>query len=313
MAWVGDAAFTLGMALVARLTANCPESPETVQRDLRELGPDAMLAPPRIWENMLTADADQGQRRLAAEAPRVRVFPRAGRALRAEAQRRQVLVARRPRSAWRWARSSSTARCATSSACARRAGATPAARRWGPTPIRFFRSFGINLKQVYGATEAVGADRLPGRRRGQSQHRGPADPARRDQDRRSRRGAAEGLQRLQGLLQAGRGHARHRHVGRLAEDRRCRLLRQAGPPGHHRPRQGRGQACRRLGLRAAVHREQAEVQPVHPRGGGVRRPAAVRRRHDRHRHADRRHVGREAGARLHELHGSQQQARGRAS
>ena len=54
MAWVGDAVFSLGMALVARLTANCPESPETVQRDLRELGPDAMLAPPRIWENMLT-------------------------------------------------------------------------------------------------------------------------------------------------------------------------------------------------------------------------------------------------------------------
>src|SRR2546427_9030754 len=34
--------------------ANCPESPETVQRDLRELGPSTILAPPRIWENMLT-------------------------------------------------------------------------------------------------------------------------------------------------------------------------------------------------------------------------------------------------------------------
>ena len=30
MAWVGDAAFSLGMALVARATANCPENPETV-------------------------------------------------------------------------------------------------------------------------------------------------------------------------------------------------------------------------------------------------------------------------------------------
>jgi long-chain acyl-CoA synthetase len=55
MAWVGDAAFSLGMALVGKLVANCPESPESVQRDLRELGPHAMLAPPRIWENMLTA------------------------------------------------------------------------------------------------------------------------------------------------------------------------------------------------------------------------------------------------------------------
>ena len=54
MAWVGDAAFSLGMALAGKLAVNCPESPETVQRDLRELGPDAMLAPPRIWENMLT-------------------------------------------------------------------------------------------------------------------------------------------------------------------------------------------------------------------------------------------------------------------
>ena len=44
MAWVGDAAFSLGMALAGKLVANCPESPETVQRDLRELGPNAMLA-----------------------------------------------------------------------------------------------------------------------------------------------------------------------------------------------------------------------------------------------------------------------------
>src|SRR5260221_9642025 len=54
MAWVGDAAFSLGMALVGKQTVNCPESPETVQRDLRELGLNAILAPPRIWENMLT-------------------------------------------------------------------------------------------------------------------------------------------------------------------------------------------------------------------------------------------------------------------
>src|SRR5258708_5832955 len=58
-------------------------------------------------------------------------------------------------SGWRWARSWSTAPCATSSACAVRAGATPAGRRRGPDTYRFFRSFGINLKQVYGATEAT--------------------------------------------------------------------------------------------------------------------------------------------------------------
>jgi long-chain acyl-CoA synthetase len=153
MAWVGDAAFTLGMALVARLTANCPENPETVQRDLRELGPDAMLAPPRIWENMLTLMQIKGS---DASPMKRRVFEHfRGLAERCELKRsdgkplslgdrvglalgeifvygpvRDQLGLRKAR----W--------CYT--------GGAPL----GPDTYRFFRSFGINLKQVYGATEA---------------------------------------------------------------------------------------------------------------------------------------------------------------
>src|SRR5256886_4988728 len=55
MAWVGDTFYTLVMGLAVGFAINCPESPETVQRGLRELGPTLILAPPRIWENMLTA------------------------------------------------------------------------------------------------------------------------------------------------------------------------------------------------------------------------------------------------------------------
>ena len=54
MAWVGDAIYTMVLSLLVGFTVNCPESPQTVQRDLRELGPTAFLAPPRIWESMLT-------------------------------------------------------------------------------------------------------------------------------------------------------------------------------------------------------------------------------------------------------------------
>jgi long-chain acyl-CoA synthetase len=153
MAWVGDAAFTLGMALVSKLTVNCPESPETVQRDLRELGPDAMLAPPRIWENMLTLMQIKGS---DASPMKRRVFEHfRGLAERCELKRsdgkplslgdrlglalgelfvygpvRDQLGLRKAR----W--------CYT--------GGAPL----GPDTYRFFRSFGINLKQVYGATEA---------------------------------------------------------------------------------------------------------------------------------------------------------------
>src|SRR5437667_329683 len=54
MAWAGDATYTLFASLAAGFTVSCPESPETVQRDLPELGPSTLMAPPRIWANMLT-------------------------------------------------------------------------------------------------------------------------------------------------------------------------------------------------------------------------------------------------------------------
>ncbi|MFZ5780196.1 MAG: AMP-binding protein [Pseudomonadota bacterium] len=153
MAWVGDAAFTLSMALVARLTANCPENPETVQRDLRELGPDGMLAPPRIWENMLTimqvkaGDASPLKRRVfehfRALAERCELKKTDGKPLTL-GERLGLAVGEffiygpvRDQLGLRKARW-----CYT--------GGAPL----GPDTYRFFRSFGINLKQVYGATEA---------------------------------------------------------------------------------------------------------------------------------------------------------------
>ncbi len=155
MAWVGDLFYTLVMCLSVGFTCNCPESPETVQRDLRELGPSAVLAPPRIWENMLTSVQVK-----AADSTRLKrwVFERCrGAAERAEILRadgkpvpltlrlacllgeflvygpiRDQLGLRRAR----WAYT----------------GGAPL----GPDTYRFFRSIGVNLKQVYGITEVTG-------------------------------------------------------------------------------------------------------------------------------------------------------------
>jgi len=54
MAWVGDHLFSYSQALVAGFTVNCPESSETVMTDLREIGPTYYFAPPRVFENLLT-------------------------------------------------------------------------------------------------------------------------------------------------------------------------------------------------------------------------------------------------------------------
>ena len=152
MAWIGNSLFSLVLTLLVGFTCNFPERPETVQRDLRELGPTIALAPPRIWENMLTAVRVRAADSDAAQAPAVRVFR--GVAERAEALRgrRQAAVPLGLRLGLRARRNrSSTARCATSSGLRRARWVYTGGAPLGADTFRFFRSFGVNLKQVYGA------------------------------------------------------------------------------------------------------------------------------------------------------------------
>jgi long-chain acyl-CoA synthetase len=155
MAWAGDAVYTLFLGLVVGFCANCPESPETVQRDLRELGPTTVLAPPRIWENMLTSvqvkagDAPRLKRwiyeRFCAVAESVEIRRAEGRpvpfGLRLAYALGEVLVYGpiRDQLGLRRARWALT-------------GGAPL----GPDTFRFFRAIGVNLKQVYGSTETTG-------------------------------------------------------------------------------------------------------------------------------------------------------------
>ena len=77
MAWVGDAAFSLGMALVGGADVQLPGEPgDACSATCASSAPTRMLAPPRIWENMLTAMQVKGGDASPAQAARVRVFPR---------------------------------------------------------------------------------------------------------------------------------------------------------------------------------------------------------------------------------------------
>jgi long-chain acyl-CoA synthetase len=161
MGWVGDMTYSLGTSMVSGATCNCPESPETVQRDLRELGPSMFLAPPRIWESMLTslqvkaADASWLKRRVfeyfRALAERRELLKTDGKPipgmLRLGYWLGEFLVYGpvRDQLGLRYART-----CLT--------GGAPL----GADAFRFFRSFGVNLKQVYGATECCGLVSLQG-------------------------------------------------------------------------------------------------------------------------------------------------------
>ncbi|HEY0488250.1 MAG TPA: AMP-binding protein, partial [Telluria sp.] len=152
MAWVGDCLFSLAQAMVAGFTVNCPESGDTVLTDLREIGPTYYFAPPRVFENMLTTvmirmeDAGAIKRRLfhyfmdvarrcgadildgkpVASSDRLKYG--IGKLL-VYGPLRNVLGMSRIRVAY-------TAGAAI-----------------GPDLFRFYRSIGVNLKQLYGSTE----------------------------------------------------------------------------------------------------------------------------------------------------------------
>lgn len=52
--WIGEQMMVLSCGLQVGFTVNFPEEPETVQHDIREIGPQVMFSPPRIWENLVS-------------------------------------------------------------------------------------------------------------------------------------------------------------------------------------------------------------------------------------------------------------------
>ena len=183
----------------------------------------------------------------------------------------------------------------------------------GPELFSFYRSIGINLKQLYGQTETCAYVCLQPDGQVKSDTVGAAGAGRRNQDRRQRRGAGQGADAAQGILQAPGRHGRVDQCRRLLHDRRCRLPRRGRPPEDHRPRQGCRQAVERRDVRPQLHREQAQVLPAH-QGSGLLRPRprhGLRLRQYRRRRG--RQLGRAARHRLFRLHRSGRQAGGAAN
>jgi long-chain acyl-CoA synthetase len=154
-AWVGDTFWSLAGSLIAGFTVNCPEGPATVQDNIREIAPHFLVAPPRIWENLVS----QVQVKMEDASFIKRWLYKALMPIGYDVARRQM--EKKPLSAglrclhglgeffvfgplrdhlgFRRIRSAYT-------------GGAPL----GPEIFLFFRALGINLKQVYGQTEISG-------------------------------------------------------------------------------------------------------------------------------------------------------------
>ncbi len=153
MAWVGDFIFSVGQAISTGFCVNCPESADTLMVDLREIGPSYYFAPPRVFEGQLTSvmirmeDASRLKRWLFhrfMEHAR-RVGPR--------------LLDGEPVGVWdrmryRLGHALIYGPLKNTLGFAACASATPLARRSAPRSSTSTDRSGINLKQLYGQTEA---------------------------------------------------------------------------------------------------------------------------------------------------------------
>lgn len=153
MAWVGDFIFSIGQAMWTGFCVNCPESPATMMTDLREIGPTYLFAPPRVFEGQLTQVMirmeDAGRLKRALFRHFMAVARRVGPAIldgkpvglgdRLAYALGDLIIYGPLKNTLGFSRI--------------RVGYT-AGEAIGPEIFDFYRSLGINLKQLYGQTEA---------------------------------------------------------------------------------------------------------------------------------------------------------------
>jgi len=153
LAWVGDHYLNYAQGLVAGFCMACPESNETALADIREIGPTFFFAPPRVFEQMLTRVTirmeDAGRVKRALFRYFIGVARRYGERL---LNRQHVPVI--GRLLYAIGKVAIYAPLMNVLGLSRVRVAYTAGEAIGPELFSFYRSLGLNLKQLYGQTEA---------------------------------------------------------------------------------------------------------------------------------------------------------------
>jgi len=154
LAWVGDHLFSYAQSYTAGFCVACPESPETVNEDRREIAPTYFFAPPRVFEAMLTSimvrmeDAGKLKKGMfdyflahaAKVGERILNGEQVGLVDRLKYRLGEFMVYGPLKNRMGFSNM--------------RVGYT-AGEAIGPELFSFYRSLGLNLKQLYGQTEAT--------------------------------------------------------------------------------------------------------------------------------------------------------------
>ena len=153
-AWIGQNIFSYAQWLVCGYVVNCPESASTVTIDLKEIGPTYYFAPPRIFEGLLTSVTirmeDAGALKRKVFATCMDVAKRVGPALM-----NGEPVGLLDRTKYAIGNLLVYGPLRNNLGFSRVRVAYTAGEAIGPDLFSFYRSIGINLKQLYGSTETA--------------------------------------------------------------------------------------------------------------------------------------------------------------
>jgi long-chain acyl-CoA synthetase len=153
LAWVGDHIFSYAQSYDAGFCVNCPEAAETVVEDRREIGTTYAFAPPRIYENLITLTMVRMEDAGALKRRMFHYFIDVARRFGEKILNGEKVPLYARLLYW-------LGELLVYGPLKNRFGlsrirvAYTAGEAIGPEIFRFFRALGINLKQLYGATEA---------------------------------------------------------------------------------------------------------------------------------------------------------------
>ncbi|UVF17979.1 AMP-binding protein [Microvirga terrae] len=154
IAWVGDHIFSYAQAILSGLCVNCPESPETVAEDRREIGATYVFAPPRVFESMLTLTMVRIEDAGALKRRMFHFFINHAGKVGEKILNREPGVGVWDRLLWNIGNVLVYAPLRNRFGMTRVKVGYTAGEAIGPEIFRFYRSIGVNLKQLYGQTEA---------------------------------------------------------------------------------------------------------------------------------------------------------------
>ncbi|MFM9887210.1 MAG: AMP-dependent synthetase/ligase [Burkholderiales bacterium] len=155
MAWIGQSIFSYAQAYVCGYCVSCPESAETVTIDMREIGPTYYFAPPRVFEALLTQmtirmeDAGWVKRRIYG------YFMDLATRVGARILDREAGISLVDRVLYAIGNAFVYSPLRNVLGMSRIKLAYTAGEAIGPDLFRFYRSIGVNLKQLYGSTETA--------------------------------------------------------------------------------------------------------------------------------------------------------------